>query len=385
MKTKRLILFVHLIISGSLIFLYGCKDEKVEPIVTPANVPPSCQIISPVNGAAITQGDNVIISVEATDTDGNINKVLFYINEIIVDSINNAPYNYQWNITDYTIGNYKIKAIAEDNELALSSDSIIVTIKENLIIDSIFVSNKQVLLEDFTGHKCVNCPTAALMAQELAEDNDHRLIIYGVHAGYYAEPDATGNYIADFRCETSDEIFNSYVITGWPAGIVNRIEYNGNVVLEAGNWEDAINSELETENVINMKMYNSYNPDENQLTVIVKSSFLQQLDGTFKLVVLIVEDHILSWQKNNDPAVGPVPDWGNYDHRNVLRDAISNTFGSYFTADGTIISGETYETAFDYQLNQNWVVENCNIIAYIIHDQTKEILQVIELGIKTQN
>lgn len=251
----------------------------------------------------------------------------------------------------------------------------------DLPFDSVVITHKQVLLEDFTGHKCVNCPGAAINAHNIAEENDHKLIIYSVHAGYYAVPDETGNYTADFRCETGNEIFNSYVITGWPAGTVNRVEFDGNEILGGGDWEAAVNTELEKENVIDMTLKNYYDPDKNEVTVIVASTFLQQLDGKYNLVVLIVEDHLLSWQKNNEPGIGPTPDWENYEQRNVIRDGISSTFGSYFTADGTITIGETYETPFSYTLNDEWVTENCNIISYIIHEETGEILQVAEIGV----
>ena len=251
----------------------------------------------------------------------------------------------------------------------------------DLPFDSVVVTYKQVLLEDFTGHKCVNCPEAAINAHNLAEEKDHKLIIYSVHAGFYAEPDETGHYTADFRCATGNEIFNNFVITGWPAGTVNRVEFNDNQILGGNDWEDAVHSELHKENVINMTLKNYYNQDKNELTVLVASTFIQQLEGKFTLVVLIVEDHILSWQRNNEPSIGPTPDWENYEQRNVIRDAISSTFGSYITEDGTIVSGETYETPFSYKLNEEWVTENCNVIAYIIHEETGEILQTAELGV----
>jgi len=253
-----------------------------------------------------------------------------------------------------------------------------------LPFDSVVVTHKQVLLEDFTGHKCVNCPLAAINAHELSLELDHKLIIYSVHAGYYAEPDETGHYTADFRCETSNEIFNNFTIVGWPAGTVDRVEYNGNAILGGGAWEDAVYDELQKENVINLTLKSYFDDEKDRLTVEVNSIFLQQLDGKYRLVVLLVEDNILSWQKNNDPAIGPTPDWEDYIQRNIVRDNISSTFGNYFTEDGTILSGKDYVTRFTYDIeNDEWVIENCNVISYIIHEETGEILQTAELGIKT--
>lgn len=253
----------------------------------------------------------------------------------------------------------------------------------DLPFDSVVVKHKQVLLEDFTGIKCVNCPTAAVNAHILAEEKDHKLIIYSVHAGFYAEPDETGHFTADFRCETGNDIFNSYVITGWPAGTVDRVVFNDNEILNGGDWEAAVNTELDKDNVIDMTLKKFYKEENNNLTVLVEATFLQDYttEDHFTLVVLIVEDHIFSWQRNNNEEIGPVPDWEDYEQRNVLRDGISSTFGNYFTNDGTIVSGETYKTPFSYTLDSDWVTENCNIISYIIHEETGEILQVAEIGV----
>ncbi len=267
-----------------------------------------------------------------------------------------------------------------DEQLSLVNEQDI-NLDLDLPFDSVVVNHKQVLLEDFTGIKCQNCPTAAINAHILAEEKDHHLIIYSVHAGYYAEPNDSEPYNSDFRCETGNEIYNSFPISGWPAGTVNRVEYEDNIILSGGDWEAAVNVELEKENVIDMTLKSYYDSDKNEVIVLVASTFLQQLEGKYNLVVLIVEDHILSWQKNSNPEIGPSMDWENYDQRNVLRDGLSSTFGNYFTNDGTIVSGETYKTPFSYTLNDDWVSGNCNIISYIIHEETGEILQVAEIGV----
>ena len=65
----------------------------------------------------------------------------------------------------------------------------------------------------------------------LAEDLNHKLIIYSVHAGYYAEPDETGYYTADFRCETGEELYNDFQAFANPIGLIDRVEYNGSVLI----------------------------------------------------------------------------------------------------------------------------------------------------------
>lgn len=251
------------------------------------------------------------------------------------------------------------------------------------VIDSVSVNTKHVLLEDFTGHKCVNCPEAALEAHDLAEELNHQLIIYSVHAGYYADPDDEGDYTADFRCDAGNELNADFQIIANPIGTVNRVEYGGSVLIGAGNWEASVLSELGKEDLVNLKVTNTYYPNLNTIQINVATTFLNAMEGNYKLVVYLAEDHIIAPQKNNNESIGPSPDWLDYEHRNILRDAINSTYGDNLTDTGEV-EAITYYNKFTYDMNPEWVTENCNLIVYVIQDETGEILQVAELGIKTE-
>ena len=271
--------------------------------------------------------------------------------------------------------------VTNEQNIPLNTDTV-------FVIDSVMVNQKQVLLEDFTGHKCVNCPEAGIAAHEWAEGYDHRLIIYAVHAGFQAFPDATGPYTYDFTNPTGDEIFNYFNQPFNPSGTVNRVEYDGNTVLifVTGDWEQAIPVELAKPNVIDMKVINKYFPNTNSVQISISSTVKAALTGQYKIVVVIVEDLIVKPQKNNNEEIGPVPDWLDFHHRNVLRDAVTSTFGEYVSADGTLVQGETYYNQFYYEMDEPWVSDTAdyNIITYIFDEVNDDILQVAELGIKKE-
>jgi hypothetical protein len=44
-------------------------------------------------------------------------------------------------------------------------------------------TNRNVLLEDYTGHRCNNCPAAATIAKNIEAANPNRVFIMSVHAG----------------------------------------------------------------------------------------------------------------------------------------------------------------------------------------------------------
>src|SRR5687768_4725486 len=53
------------------------------------------------------------------------------------------------------------------------------------------VKVRKVLLEEYTGHRCGNCPPAAVTAQTLKSTYGERLVVMTVHAGFFAEPKAS--------------------------------------------------------------------------------------------------------------------------------------------------------------------------------------------------
>ncbi|WP_258104432.1 Ig-like domain-containing protein [Marinoscillum sp. MHG1-6] len=93
------------------------------------NIPPSVSITAPVNGASFADGENVTISADATDSDGFVDQVEFFVDGNSVGVDTSSPYSINWTIG---VGSYDITAVATDNELATTTSSS-VTITGNTI------------------------------------------------------------------------------------------------------------------------------------------------------------------------------------------------------------------------------------------------------------
>jgi hypothetical protein len=251
-------------------------------------------------------------------------------------------------------------------------------------VDSTIVLRKQVLLEDYTGHKCVNCPEWAIFAHELADELNHKLVIIGIHAGYYAKPDTVGGYPADLRTPAGEELYTDFQISANPIGMINRVEYNGNMQINPNSWEIVINEQLATEPVVGLTVRNKYYPNLNTVLINMDAVALTDMAGKYKLCVFITEDHVVSPQKNNNTTIGPTPNWLDYEHMSLLRDDLNTTYGTYISTTGEMVTGEIYKKEFVYKINENWVTENCNIVVYLYNEETWEVAQVAELGIKTE-
>jgi hypothetical protein len=89
--------------------------------------PPVVDLTKPVDGSIVNAGDEVLIEASASDSDGNVDTVNFYINDTKVGYDVTSPFNFTWLSEE---GSASIYAIAIDND-GISSLSDTATIEVN--------------------------------------------------------------------------------------------------------------------------------------------------------------------------------------------------------------------------------------------------------------
>lgn len=239
---------------------------------------------------------------------------------------------------------------------------------------------KKILLEDFTGHKCVNCPGAAIVARELHDQYDDQLIFIAVHAGWFAKPGTSGLYTTDFRTEVGEELDEFFGVSaqGNPNGMVNRIGEGTERVLLPGEWAQAIGEEAQKPAEAEIVINPDYKPATRTLDLDLEITFIDNSTDLYRVCGFIIEDSIIAPQMNNDTTIGPVPDIEDYLHRHVLRGSVNGTWGDP-VFDGEIEGGVTYTLSYTgYQLDNAWIDHHCSLVAFIYREGDLTIIQVEE-------
>ncbi len=105
-------------------------EKSISSLVLTDNNPPVVEITSPTNNAKLKTGIETTITANATDTDGTIKKVEFFIDNVSlgVDSI--LPYSIAYTPLD---GAHKITVVATDNKKAQTTSSIVNILASNNI------------------------------------------------------------------------------------------------------------------------------------------------------------------------------------------------------------------------------------------------------------
>ncbi|AXT53267.1 T9SS C-terminal target domain-containing protein [Aquimarina sp. BL5] len=104
------------------------------------NNPPSVAITAPSNGASYEVGQSFSLTADASDADGNISKVEFFVNNNLIATEQVLPYETSTSLANP--GNYVITAKATDNNGAVTtSQSVNITIKDDSVppVDTISI------------------------------------------------------------------------------------------------------------------------------------------------------------------------------------------------------------------------------------------------------
>ena len=245
-------------------------------------------------------------------------------------------------------------------------------------------NSRMIIIEDYTGHKCVNCPGAGLLARDLEEIYEGQVIVMAVHATWFATPDLTGDFTANYTTEAGNSWSSAYQIESAPYGLINRRFYSGShVYLNPKYWGNAVQDFVELPKVAIMSMSNTYDDATRTLSTKIETKFLEQLPGTINLTVCILEDSIISPQKNNDPLVGVVPVIYQYVYMDMLRGNVSNIWGDALTT--SINLNTVYPKTYTFHLNEAWVAPHCTVLAFISDAATNEILHSIKKKVDPDN
>ena len=235
---------------------------------------------------------------------------------------------------------------------------------------------KKILIEEFTGHRCSACPNAARIIENEKNIYCDHIIVLAYHPngfGIFTNP-GSDPFSYDFRTENATEIAESFGVNDLPRILLNRTkDENDSFLFGSG--------DLSTGSYVNNLLFDQNNipiaPDldiiidfqetlNSSLDISVELEKLNELNGNFKLVVVISEDEIISGQKDGTEEI---PD---YEHNHIFRTSLNGTWGESIDLNQENI---IKNFSFPY-LNSNIVdLYKCSIIAYVYNEDTNKIIQ----------
>lgn len=220
---------------------------------------------------------------------------------------------------------------------------------------------RAILIEDFTGQRCINCPTGTEIINGIVDTyGEDNVIAVGIHSGPLGF--AGNSKTVGLMTDTGNEYYTRWDKEnkmGQPWVIFNRktspdSHYN--------NWAAIVGTIISEKANLSVKITNAYDAATRTLTTKVGAD---GVNGTVngKLQVWIVEDGVKALQMMPDGKSNK-----EYIHNHVFRAAVNGTWGE----DVTVKEGETTTKQYSYVLPETWNADNIAIVAFVYNDSGVE-------------
>lgn len=245
-------------------------------------------------------------------------------------------------------------------------------------------TQRNIMVEDFTGHKCNSCPIAADTAKVLHEDYPTRVFIATIHSG----PNGLGGFQQTDPPEYPTDWTNpdgldigAYFgnlpgsqFIGNPSGTVSRIINNGQHTQSALQWRSSVEAALPTALKVNIQSAANYYSSTRGMFLHTEIDVLDQtITDDLYTVVYLIEDTIVGDQKMPNNAHN-----ANYVHREVMRDCIQSGWqGKQLTAANEVATNK-YRFDYIFELPTQYNAENMHLLIYVRNAATDEVYHVVK-------
>ncbi|MGM9804122.1 MAG: Omp28 family outer membrane lipoprotein [Muribaculaceae bacterium] len=259
-----------------------------------------------------------------------------------------------------------LKNIIAITAIALCSASCSNISEDERFIDNGIVepeSNRCILIEDFTGQNCPNCPDAMVKLSELHEAFGDAVVAVGIYGGPFGKT-VSGKYYP-LTTETGDYYATKLNIQEQPSGYFNRKVMSTNANL----WASIATELLTSKTYANLLISNAYDADSRQLSIDINVESLKDYSNA-RLQVWLVEDNVVSRQKLSDNTTDL-----EYVHNHVFRASVNDRDGDPVT----LVMNKPITKTYTTTLSTEWNEANMAVVAFVF--TSEEVLQTAKLPV----
>lgn len=242
-------------------------------------------------------------------------------------------------------------------------------------------TDRVVLVEEFTGVRCVNCPDGSAKIADLIDTYGDKIVAVSIHGGIFADPFPESTI--DFRTDDGTSLLSylnapNSAPVGYPAAVINRKWFQGEQdrMVFLNSWAGYISTELQEAPEVRIDLSKNYNPTTRTITADVSLFFFEEIPNNVNITALITEDNITNVQDSND---GKIQD---YKHKHVLRDVITNDYRGDLVGTN-IAANSTSNFQYTYTLPDGWKEDDCHLVVFVSRNDggTLNVLQAAEVSL----
>lgn len=240
-------------------------------------------------------------------------------------------------------------------------------------------SNRNVLIEEYTGINCGFCPDGHRIANQIKASNPDRVSVINIHQGDYS----ASTYTTSF----GNALANQVGISGYPTGTVNRHVFSGSKTeVDRGQWATRSNQIMNMASPVNIAAEATLDWTTRTLNIRVQLYYTgTQTVSSNALNIALLQDNVLGPQSgmnyNPSQVVG-----NQYRHMHMLRHLITGQWGETIS---TIDQGTLVEKTYEYVVPEKLgspnpieaVLEDLTLVAFVCEGH-QEVLTGMDVPIQ---
>ncbi len=238
--------------------------------------------------------------------------------------------------------------------------------------------NKNAIIEEFTGVRCVYCPQGHTIVHQILETYPGQAFVVGYHPSNSSFCVPNNSSDPDFRRDYPNAFFNtSYCGTNpfMPGAFVNRKKWSNNERLRSrGSWLSHTSQIIQEASPLNVGLSSTYDIFADVITITVELYFTETVNNNLTLYVVMSENGLIAAQTGGTT---------NYEHFHVFREAFTAQWGDPInnTSQGTYL---TYEFDFD-NATTGYNLLSCELMAFVYNTANETVISGIgaEVGENT--
>jgi len=218
---------------------------------------------------------------------------------------------------------------------------------------------RKFLIEHFTGDQCGYCPGGMYAITDYIKNQNPSAIWISHHYGYNTD---------EYTITESSRIGKMLGVSGAPNMALNRTKQTGSSIAMHPGYLPSLNIKDDTVAEASVIINHTYDAETRQLEVTVSGQVANPEVTSYLLSVVIKENQLVGKQADYEYS-WKTATWKEYMHARVARDFVTSHFG-----DTVYVENQAYSKTWTYTIDEEWVAENCCVVAYLTPLAKKPII-----------
>lgn len=211
-------------------------------------------------------------------------------------------------------------------------------------------SKRNVLIEDFTGQMCTNCPDGHRTITSLKEQYGSQVIAVGIHAGNFGIAEGKFPTILGLMQPEGDEYANNAKVEKYPSAVIDR----RSDPLALSEWASNVREAFKRDCNLNIKLTAKIDGDK----IDIHSTFEQSENISGKYQIWVTESNIVALQVDNGKTIS------DYVHNHVYRTYVNGKQGEDISLSANVFSDLNHSI----DIKDNWNREHLSIVAFVYNN-----------------